>query len=113
MLGSIDESILSNDKKEMVAQFANEIDISNAKQVIQYGSSAQNSISDFSVNIWEKAKTSELGDELKELTVALDATTELEKKGILGIFRKTKRCIILLRLIMQRQKQIFQELKRT
>ena len=60
--GSIDESMLSNDEKEMVAQFANEIDISNAKQVIQYGSSAQKSISDFSVNILGKVKTSELGD---------------------------------------------------
>lgn len=92
--GSIDESMLSNDEKEMVAQFANEIDISNAKQVIQYGSSAQKSISDFSVNILEKVKTSELGDvgdALKELTVALDATTEPEKKGILGIFQKAKR----------------------
>ena len=59
--GSIDESMLSNDEKEMIAQFANEIDISNAKQVIQYGSSAQKSISDFSVNILGKVKTSELG----------------------------------------------------
>ena len=92
--GSIDESMLSNDEKEMVAQFANEIDISNAKQVIQYGSSAQKSISDFSVNILGKVKTSELGDvgdALKELTVALDATTEPEKKGILRIFQKAKR----------------------
>ena len=92
--GSIDESMLSNDEKEMVAQFANEIDISNAKQVIQYGSSAQKSISDFSVNILGKVKTSELGDvgdALKELTVALDATTEPEKKGILRIFQKAKK----------------------
>ena len=92
--GSIDESMLSNDEKEMVAQFANEIDISNAKQIIQYGSSAQKSISDFSVNILGKVKTSELGDvgdALKELTIALDATTEPEKKGILGIFQKAKR----------------------
>ena len=92
--GSIDESMLNNDEKEIIAQFANEIDISNAKQVIQYGSSAQKSISDFSVNILGKVKTSELGDvgdALKELTVALDATTEPEKKGILGIFQKAKR----------------------
>lgn len=92
--GSIDESMLSNDEKEMIAQFANEIDISNTKQVIQYGSSAQKSISDFSVNILGKVKTSELGDvgdALKELTVALDATTEPEKKGIFGIFQKAKR----------------------
>ena len=94
--GSIDESMLSSDEKEMVEQFANEIDISNAKQVIQYGSSAQKSISDFSVNILGKVKTSELGDvgdALKELTVALDATIEPEKKGFLGIFQKAKRGI--------------------
>lgn len=92
--GSIDESMLNNDEKEMIAQFANEINISNAKQVIQYGSSAQKSISDFSVNILGKVKISELGDvgdALKELTVALDAITEPEKKGILGIFQKAKR----------------------
>ena len=94
--GSIDESMLSSDEKDMVEQFANEIDISNAKQVIQYGSSAQKSISDFSINILGKVKTSELGDvgdALKELTVALDATTEPEKKGFLGIFQKAKRGI--------------------
>ena len=99
--GSIDESMLSNDEKEMVAQFANEIDISNAKQVIQYGSSAQKSISDFSVNILGKVKTSELGDvgdALKELTVALDATTEPEKKGILGIWLENRASTILIRL---------------
>ena len=33
----------------------------------------------------------EVGDSLKELTVALDATTEPEKKGILGVFQKAKR----------------------
>ncbi len=94
--GAVDESMLSNDEREMVAQFANEIDISNAKQVIQYGSSAQKNISDFSVNILGKVKTSELGDvgnALKELTVALDTTTEPEKKGIFGIFQKAKRGI--------------------
>lgn len=94
--GAVDESMLSNDEREMVAQFANEIDISNAKQVIQYGSSAQKNISDFSVNILGKVKTSELGDvgnALKELTVASDTTTEPEKKGIFGIFQKAKRGI--------------------
>ena len=94
--GLIDESMLIKDEKEMVAQFANEIDISNTNQVIQYGSSAQKSISDFSVNILGKVKTSELGEvgiALKELTVALDATTEPEKKGIFGIFQKAKRGI--------------------
>ncbi len=36
--GSIDESMLSNNEKEMVAQFANEIDISNATVLSVIGS---------------------------------------------------------------------------
>ena len=35
----------------------------------------------------------EVGDSLKELTVALNATTEPHKKGILGVFQKAKRSV--------------------
>lgn len=54
--GSIDESMLNNDEKEMIAQFANEIDISNAKQVIQYGSSAQKKYFRFFCKYFRKSK---------------------------------------------------------
>lgn len=91
--GTIDESMLSDDEREQVEQFASEIDISNVDQVVQYGMAAQENISDFSVSILKKVKTYDLGEvgtSLKELTVALDATTEPEKKGIFGIFQKAK-----------------------
>ena len=35
----------------------------------------------------------EIGDSLKELTIALDATVEPQKKGVLGLFQKAKRGI--------------------
>lgn len=92
-VGTIYESMLSAEEKEMVEQFTKEIDIENVEQIVNYGSKAQNNISDFSVAILKKVKTydlGEIGDSLKELTVALDATTEPEKKGILGIFQKAK-----------------------
>lgn len=92
--GTIDESMLSDDEKEMVEQYASEINIENVDQVVNYGLKAQTNISDFSVAILKKVKTYDLGDvgsSLRELTVALDATTEPEKKGILGIFQKAKR----------------------
>lgn len=92
--GTIDESMLSEDEKKMVEQFASEINIENVDQVVNYGLKAQTNISDFSVAILKKVKTYDLGDvgsSLRELTVALDATTEPEKKGILGIFQKAKR----------------------
>lgn len=91
--GTIDESMLSEEEKQTVEQFVKEIDVTNVDQMVQYGSSAQQHISDFSATVLKKVKTLDLGDvgsALKELTVALDATTEPEKKGIVGIFQKAK-----------------------
>jgi len=92
--GTIDESMLSDEEKEQVEAFAKEIDIANVDQVVKYGEAAQKNISDFSVTILKKVHTYDLGDigdSLKELTVAIDATTEPDKKGILGIIQKAKR----------------------
>ena len=94
--GSIDESMLTVEEKQMVEQFASEINIADSKQVLSYGAAAQRNISDFSISVLNKVKTRDLGDvgeSLKELTVALNATTEPEKKGIMGIFQKAKRNI--------------------
>ena len=94
--GTIDESMLSEEEKAMVDQFASEINIENVDQMVNYGIKAQTNISNFSTSILKKVKTYDLGDigtSLKELTVALDATTEPEKKGILGVFQKAKRGI--------------------
>lgn len=94
--GAIDESMLTQEEREMVDQFASEIDIANVDQIVKYGSAAQRNISDFSVSVLRKVKTfdlGEVGDSLKELTVALDATVEPEKKGIFGLFQKGKRAI--------------------
>lgn len=92
--GTIEESMLSDEEKAQVEQFANEINIENVDQVANYGMNAQTNISDFSVSVLKKVKTYELGevgDSLKDLTIALDATTEPEKKGVLGFFQKAKR----------------------
>lgn len=94
--GSVDESMLSPEEQAMVEQFAREIDISNVDQVIKYGAAAQKNISDFSMHMLRQVKTldlGEVGDALTELTVALDATVEPEKKGLLGLFQKGKRAV--------------------
>jgi uncharacterized protein YaaN involved in tellurite resistance len=93
-VGTIDENMLSEEEKALVEQFANEIDISNVDQVVKYGVGAQRNISDFSVSILKKVKTydmGEIGESLKNLTIALDATVEPEKKGVFGLFQKAKR----------------------
>lgn len=40
-VGTIDESMLSDEEKETVAQFASEIDITNVNQIVKYGVGAQ------------------------------------------------------------------------
>ena len=92
--GSTDESMLTDEEKRMVEQFANEIDISDVNQVVKYGQNAQKNISGFASTVLRKVRTNNLGDigsSLRELTVALDSTLQPEKKGFLGIFQKAKK----------------------
>lgn len=92
-VGTIDESMLSAEERALVNKFAEEIDISNVNQTVKYGANAQRNISDFSVSILKKVKThdmGEVGDSLRELTIALDSTVAPQKKGILGVFQKAK-----------------------
>lgn len=94
--GAIDESMLSEEEKKTVEEFVTRIDLENVAQTANYGLSAQKKISDFSVSILSKVRTHDLGDmgqSLRELTMALDSTLEPEKKGILGAFQKAKRSI--------------------
>ena len=93
-VGAIDESMLSDEEKEKVEQISSEFDIEDVNQVIKFGIDAQRNISDFSTSILKMVKNydlGEVGESLKELTVALDATTEKEKKGLLGLVQKAKR----------------------
>lgn len=87
--------MLSDEEKQMVEKFSNEIDIGNVNQVINYGMKAQTNISAFSTSILKKVKTydlGEVGDSLKELTVALNATTEPHKRYFRSIPKSEKKC---------------------
>lgn len=93
-VGTIDESMLTEEERAVVEQYASEIDISNVAQIVRYGVGAQRNISDFSVSILKKVRTydmGEVGESLRDLTIALDATVEPEKKGFFGMFQKAKR----------------------
>lgn len=92
--GTIDESMLTQEEREKVEQYVNDIDIGNVEGIVKYGESAQQNISSFSVSVLKKVKTRDLGDignSLKELTIALDTTVKPQKKGIAGLFQKAKR----------------------
>lgn len=91
--GSISESMLSEEEKRKVEEFAKQINISDIKQVNSYGSSAQKGISAFAVSITKNVKTKEFGDvgnSLRDLRAAINSTVEPRKKGILGLFQRGK-----------------------
>ena len=57
-----DESKLSDEEKQMVADFAEKIDIMDATTILQYGASAQNKVADFSDNALKNVKAADIGD---------------------------------------------------
>ena len=91
-----DENMLTDEERDKVEEFVREINIEDVEQIVRYGEAAQHNISEFSTSILSKVKNydlGEIGDSLKELTIALDATVEPQKKGVRGLFQKAKRGI--------------------
>ncbi|GAB6159812.1 toxic anion resistance protein [Howardella ureilytica] len=91
--GSIDESMLSEEERKQVEEFASQIDISNVRTVNSYGTGAQKGISTFSSSITGNVKTKEfgeVGDSLRELRLAINSTVAPPKKGFFGLFQKGK-----------------------
>ena len=92
--GSVEESMLSEEEKKQVEEFVRQIDVANVKLLNSYGTSAQKGIATFASSIARTIKTEEfgeVGDSLRELRTAINSTIAQEKKGIFGIFRKSKR----------------------
>ena len=90
----IDESMLTEEEKKVVADFAKQIDIKDSNQVMSYGSAAQKHIANFSESALKNVKTQDLGtigEALSSLVVQLRTMDEPEKKGIAGWFQKRKR----------------------
>lgn len=87
-----DDSMLTEQEKKMVKDFASQIDITNSTQVLQYGAGAQQKVATFSEKALENVRTKDLGEvgdmisgvvtELKSFDV------EEEEKGFLGLFKK-------------------------
>jgi len=92
----MEETSLSVEEQKMVDAFAQQIDITNANQVLLYGAGAQKNIADFSETALNNVRTKDLGevgDALSSLVVELknfDYDGE-EKRGFFeNLFRKGK-----------------------
>ena len=89
----LDESMLSEAERQMVADFAEKIDITDSSVVLQYGAAAQKNIASFSENALNGVRTKDLGevgDALSSLVAELKSFGVEEKKGILGFFQKKR-----------------------
>ena len=90
----LDESMLSEPERKMVADFAEKIDIKDSNVVLQYGAAAQKNIAGFSESALGKVRTKDLGevgDALAGLVGELQNFGQQEDKGgIFGFFQKKK-----------------------
>lgn len=86
----LDDSVLSDEERRQVDEFAKQIDLHNSTAILQYGVGTQKKMADFSGNALENVKTKDLGevgDMLSNVVTQLKDFDE-EEKGFLGIFKK-------------------------
>lgn len=89
---ALDDSILTEEEKQAVAAFAEQIDLTNSSMILQYGAGTQKKMADFSEDALENVKTKDLGEVgnlLSGVVKELKNFDEEEEKGFLGIFKKT------------------------
>lgn len=90
MKEDLDDSVLSDEERRQVDEFAKQIDLHNSTAILQYGVGTQKKMADFSGSALENVKTKDLGEVGEMLS---DVVTQLkgfdeEEKGFLGIFKK-------------------------
>ncbi len=93
---------LSPAEQAAVKEFSEKIDVLNTEQVMNYGSAAQKNITEFSDAALKTVRTKDLGEvgeQLGNLVVELKGFNyePEEKKGFLGIFKKTQQNIAALK----------------
>ena len=88
---AFDESMLTEQERQMVNNFAAQIDLSNSSVILQYGAGAQKKMADFSESALENVRTKDLGEIGEMLTgvvTELKNFEEEEDKGFFGFFKK-------------------------
>ncbi len=89
----MDDSVLSAEEKQMVNDFAQQINLDDSTAILQYGAGTQKKMADFSETALEKVKSKdlgEIGDLLTNVVVELKGFDAEEEKGVFGFFKKGK-----------------------
>ena len=87
----LNDSILSDEERRQVDEFAKQIDLHNSTAILQYGVGTQKKMADFSGNALENVRTKDLGEVgemLSDVVTQLRGFDEEEEKGFLGLFKK-------------------------
>ncbi len=87
---ALDDSILTDEERRQVDEFAKQIDLHNSTAILQYGVGTQKKMADFSGSALENVKTKDLGEvgEMLSNVVTQLKDFDEEEKGFLGIFKK-------------------------
>ena len=96
----VDESMLTEQEKKAVDDFAKKIDIKDTNVVLSYGVAAQKSVATFSENALSSVRNKDLGEvgeTLSNLVVEVKGFGQEEKKGFAGLFHKQKDKLELMR----------------
>lgn len=88
---AIDDTMLSEAEKQMVENFAQQIDVRDSTTILTYGAGAQKKMVDFSDAALESVRTSDLGeagDLIVGVVTELRSFDATEEKGLFGIFKR-------------------------
>ncbi len=90
MKEDLDDSVLSDEERRQVDEFAKQIDLHTSTAILQYGVGTQKKMADFSGSALENVKTKDLGEvgEMLSSVVTQLKDFDEEEKGFLGIFKK-------------------------
>lgn len=89
----VEENPLSAEEKQMVKDFARQINLDDSAAILRYGSGTQKKMADFSETALEKVKTKDLGevgDLITGVVNELKGFDATEEKGLFGFFKKGK-----------------------
>ena len=93
IVGSIDDSLLSDEEKRQVDEFSKKIDIQSTAAVIQFGAGAQQKMAQFSEKTLDSVRSKDLGEVGEQLSGLVTQLKSFEidenEHGIKAFFKKS------------------------
>lgn len=83
---------LTEQERQQVNQFVDQIDLSNSQMILQYGAGTQKKMADFSESALKNVRSKDMGEVgklLSDVVVELKSFDAEEEKGFRGLFKKS------------------------